>query len=75
MIRFHLKELIAEKEFVDGRRITMEEIADATGIHRTTLSLINNRKGYSARTDSVDKLCAYFKVPIEKVITYVPDEE
>lgn len=30
MIRFRLKELIAEKEFQEGRRITLEEIAKAT---------------------------------------------
>lgn len=73
MIRFHIKELVADKEFVEGRRIPLDEVAGATGIHRTTLSLMINRKGYSARTDSIDKLCRYFDVPVEKVISFIDE--
>jgi len=43
MIRFKLKELIAEKQFQDGRRITLDEVVSATGIHRTTLSKVANQ--------------------------------
>lgn len=71
VIRFHIKELIAEKEFNEGRRITLDEISEATGIHRTTLSLMSNRKGYSARTDSIEKLCEFFDVSVDRVISYV----
>lgn len=73
MIRFHIKELIAEKEFSEGRRITLDEISEATGIHRTTLSLMSNRKGYSARTESIDKLCKFFGVPVDKVISFIDE--
>lgn len=45
MIRFRLKELIAEKEFQEGRNITLEEVAREAGVHRTTLSRISNIKG------------------------------
>lgn len=71
MIRFRLKELIAEKEFQEGRRVTMEEISQATGIHRTTLSKIANNKGYNATTDVLDKLCEYFGVELGKVAEYI----
>ncbi|MCG5495962.1 helix-turn-helix domain-containing protein [Ectothiorhodospira variabilis] len=60
MIRFRLKELMAEKSFQEGRRLTYEEIAQATGINRTTLSKIANQKGYNTTTDNLDALCAYF---------------
>lgn len=43
MIRFKLKELLAEKAFKDKRRITLSEVSNATGIHRTTLSKIANQ--------------------------------
>ena len=56
MIRFRLKEVIADKEFELGRRITLSEIAAATGIHRTTLSKIANQRGYNTTTDNIDKL-------------------
>ncbi len=74
MIRFRLKELIAEKEFQEGRRVTMEGISQATGIHRTTLSKIANNKGYNATTDVLDKLCEYFDVELGQVAEYIKNE-
>lgn len=74
MIRFRLKELIAEKEFQESRRVTMEEISQATGIHRTTLSKIANNKGYNATTDILDKLCDYFNVELGQVAEYLKKE-
>jgi putative transcriptional regulator len=67
MIRFRLKELIADLEFRENRRVTLEEISSATGIHRTTLSKIANQKGYNTTTDVLDKLCEYFSVPLEAI--------
>lgn len=74
MIRFRLKELIAEKEFQEGRRVTLEEISKATGIHRVTLSRLSNQKGYVTNTDILDKLCAFFKVNTSDVALYIPEE-
>ena len=56
MIRFRLKELIADKEFRERRVITMVEIANATGINRMTLSNIANHAGYSTVTDNLDQI-------------------
>jgi len=74
MIRFRLKELMADKEFNEDRRITFDELSKSTGIHRTTLSKIANQKGYNTTTDVLDKLCAYFGVELDKVASYTPDE-
>ncbi len=74
MIRFRLKELIADKEFNENRRITFDELSKSTGIHRTTLSKIANQKGYNTTTDVLDKLCVYFGVELDKVASYTPDE-
>jgi putative transcriptional regulator len=49
MIRFRLKELIAEREFKENRVITLAEVATATGIHRVTLSKIGNNRGQALR--------------------------
>ena len=56
MIRFHLKELIADKEFAEKRRITIGEIAKDTGINRMTLSKIINHPGHSTVTVSYTHL-------------------
>ncbi len=55
MIRFRLKELMADKGFEENRRVTLDEVAKATGVHRTTLSKIANQKGYNTTTDILDK--------------------
>lgn len=72
MLRFKLKEMIANKEFAEGRRITIGEVADATGIHRMTLSKMINHRGYNTGTDNLDKLCEYFNCQIEELIEYIP---
>jgi len=72
VIRFRLKELIADREFHAGKRITYEEISGATGIHQTTLSKIANQRGYNTTTDNLDKLCNYFGCPIEKLVEHLP---
>ena len=75
MIRFKLKELIAEKEFQEGRRVMISEIAEQTGIARTTLSRILNQPGWSTRTEYVDRLCAFFDCRVEELLEYVPDKQ
>ena len=73
MIRFHLKELIADKEFEDKRRITIGEISKETGINRMTLSKIINHPGHSTVTDNLDKLCNYFDCSIEQLVTHIKE--
>lgn len=74
VLRFKLKEMLAEKSFQEGRRITMVEVAEKTGISRITLSKMANQKGYSTVTDNLDKLCAYFGCPLGEIAEYVPEE-
>lgn len=74
MIRFKLKELIAQKEYEEKRRITLEEVSTKTGIHRSTLSKINNQKGATSKIDIIDKLCRYFNVNVSQVIEYDSEE-
>ncbi|GAM09948.1 hypothetical protein OR1_02232 [Geobacter sp. OR-1] len=75
MIRFRLKGIIADQEFKSGKRLTFEEIAHETGIHRTTLSKISGVRGYNTTTDNIDKLCRYFGCKVSDIMEYVPDEE
>lgn len=74
MIRFYLQKMISEKQFKEGRRITMAEITDATGINRVSLSKMINQKGYSTVTDNLDKLCKFFECRLEDIAEYIPDE-
>lgn len=71
MIRFKLRERIADKEFKEGRRITLIEVAEVTGIGRITLSRMLNR-GAVVRTDTLDKLCEYFGCTIDELVEFIP---
>lgn len=72
MLRFKIKEMIAKKEFEEGRRVTISEVAEGAGIHRMTLSKLINQKGYSTGTDNIDNLCSYFSCEVEDLVEYVP---
>ena len=72
MIRFKLKEQMAEKEFKETRRITLLEVADTTGIGRITLSRML-KPGAVVRTDTLDTLCAYFGCRLEDLAEFVAD--
>ena len=74
MIRFKLAEQIEKKQFKESRRITIQEVAEATGVNRMTLSKILNHKGHSTGTDTLDRLCTYFGCRIEDLVEHIPNE-
>ena len=76
MIRFRLKELIAEKEFREQRKVTLLEISDQTGVNRTTLSKMQNPVyKHSTTTHAIDALCRYFNCAVGDLMVYVPGEQ
>lgn len=75
MIRFRLTELLADRCFKEARRIEWQEVAEAAGIHRTTLSRMVNVRGYNASVSNLDSLCRYFGCQLGELATYVPDAE
>lgn len=75
VIRFRLKELIADKEYRERRVITISEIAESTGINRMTLSKIANHPGCNTGTDNLDKLCTYFNCRIEQLAEHIPESD
>jgi len=72
MLRFKLKERIADKEFRENRRISLIEVATDTGIGRITLSRMLNR-GTHVRSDTIDRLCTYFGCRIEELVEHLPN--
>lgn len=74
MIRFRLRERMADQSFKTGQRVTLEAIAEATGIHRATLSKLASPRPYNTTTDNLDKLCLFFGCTWAEIAEYVPDE-
>lgn len=75
MLRFRMKELIAEKEFREKRSVTLVEISEATGIHRMTLSKLANHRDYNPSADILDRLCDYFRCRIEQLVEHIPSDK
>jgi len=73
MIRFKLGEMIEKKQFIDGQRLTINEIAKSTGLNRMTLSKILNQRGYGTGTDTVDRLCQFFGCKVEDLMEHFQD--
>lgn len=74
MIRFKLGEMIEKKQFAEGRRVTINEIATSTGLNRMTLSKILNLKGYGTGTDTIDRLCEYFGCEVQDLMEHLSED-
>jgi putative transcriptional regulator len=74
MLRYKLKERIADLEFRERRRVTLQEIADATALNRMTLSKMANHHGANIQTDALDRLCSYFGCRIEELVEHVEQD-
>ncbi|WP_297925845.1 helix-turn-helix transcriptional regulator [Metallibacterium sp.] len=61
MIRFLFNQLLDEKSFRERRRITINDVCEATGLSRPTVSRIANVPGYVTSTDTIERLCRYFE--------------
>ena len=72
MIYIKIQALIQAKKAQWGRKITLTEVADATGISRMTLFRMTRNQGYNTVTDHLDKLCAFFECELHELVKYVP---
>ena len=75
MIRYRLWELWGERRRAAKRPVTVQEIAQATGISRGTLSRLINEPGYVTTTRVIDRLCAYFGCQPGDLLVYIPEKK
>jgi putative transcriptional regulator len=73
MLRFKILELLAEKSFIENRRVTLKELSEKSGVSRQTLTRMVNQRGYITGTDTLDKLCQYFECAVGVLVECVPD--
>ena len=77
IVRSNLKVVLAEKEAAEQRRITQEEISDATGLRRATISkwMSPTTQFKMIDTEALTKLMQFANVPFHKLmIVEYPDE-
>ncbi len=58
----------------EGRKVTMAELSEVTGINRVTISKLFDHHGYSTVTDNIDRLCKFFSCKIGDIMEYVEDD-
>jgi putative transcriptional regulator len=75
MIQIQIKQLLAVKQQQWGKHITLTEVSNETGISRMTLHRALKNQQYKLSTDSIDRLCAFFKCDLTDLLRYVPDQE
>lgn len=74
MIRVLFIKLLDDKRFAESRKITIDEVAEETGIGRATLTRIANKKGHPVGTKVIDKLCEYFDCDVSDILQRVPSQ-
>ncbi len=75
MIRIKLRQLLDDKSFSERRRITLNEVADVTGISRPTLTRIANVPGYNTNTETIAALCDYLGCTPCELLEFIPDKK
>lgn len=73
MIRFKLRALVTQWEFQHQRRLPFTELAELTGIARTSLSKMVSPKPFNTTLANVDALCRFFGCAVGDLLEYVPD--
>jgi putative transcriptional regulator len=63
--------LLAEKRIAEKRRISLSEVAEQTGISRTSLQAWENNTIMRFDAPVIDALCVYFKCVPGDLIAYV----
>ncbi len=74
MIRYRLRELMAEKGFREKRHITMGEISEKTGLNRSTLTKLANVIDYNCTSEVIDKLCNFFECEVGDLMVHIKDQ-
>lgn len=64
MIKCNLSRLMGE------RKLKIVDVARETGLHRNTITLLYNETAARVDLDAMDKLCAYFGVPVGELFEH-----
>lgn len=75
MIRIKLRQLIDDKSFKEGKKITLDNINEATGLSKSTLSRMQSIQGYPATLETIDALCKYLDCQPGDLLEYVSDKK
>ena len=75
MHTFRIKELMANWEREHGRRLSVKELAEGTGISSPTISKMTDPKGYVTNSGNIEAMCRFFKVTPNELMFFDPPVE
>jgi putative transcriptional regulator len=73
MIVNRLEQVMLEFAAQHGRRITLRDVSQATGLAESTISRIMSGKHTRLDYSTLDKLCEYFQCQPGDLLTFVPE--
>lgn len=68
MVKIYLSNLMGAK------KSTIQDIANATGLSRTTISNLYHEKVSAISFETIAKLCDFFNCKLSDLIEYIPDD-
>jgi putative transcriptional regulator len=74
VIEVKLREAMAGYSQKQGGRLTYQQLAEKTGIARTTLEAIGSRPDYNATLSVLDTLCKHLDCDVSELLLYKKDE-
>ncbi|MEY3746784.1 MAG: hypothetical protein RL194_243 [Pseudomonadota bacterium] len=72
MINFNIKTKLLEKQLRIGKRITIVELANETGVNRVTLYRLMQEDTHNITLKNLIKLCDYFECSLDELVKYTP---
>ncbi|MEW5882351.1 MAG: helix-turn-helix transcriptional regulator [Pseudomonadota bacterium] len=69
MIKRHPSRLMGE------RKLKIADVARETGLHRNTITLLDQETASRIDLDAIDRLCAYFNVSVGELFEFVPENQ
>lgn len=72
-IHLRLRELLAQREDRENRRIRLSEIAAATGVSDATLAPLINNQTDQVSLQALARLCDYFHCTPAELLRYMAD--
>lgn len=74
MIRILVKQALDDKNFSEGKRITLAELCEATKISKTTMNRIVNEPGYNVGMHCIDEICRFFQCQPGDLLKYIDEK-
>jgi putative transcriptional regulator len=72
METYRLRELMEDWGRKNGRRLSLKELAERTGINRPVLSRMTDPRGYTTNTRFIEVICRFFGVEASDLIVFAP---